>query len=207
MKKHNIDQNSLEWDELRKGRITTSKFDVLYMKESTKGYKEYAQKIAYERMTNESFPGGFSGNSFTEEGHEREQTARELYEQMTFQKVHPGGFFELDKWVGSSPDGLIETDGLLEIKNIISGKVFMNLVNNSFKPTREQLNQCYGQMYVTERKHVDLMHIHIMQSGKSVVNIQRIERDEEIMKDLSGRIKTFKESVKEEMEVLKPYIK
>jgi len=203
---HNITQNSEEWFALRLGRITSSKFDVINMKPSTKGFQNYIRKIAYERLTGESFPEKWKGDEYTEAGHEKEQTGIEAYEEATFQKVHPGGFFELDEWIGGSPDGIVGEDGLVEIKNIITGPQFMELVHRDFKPSREHLYQCHGQMYVTGRKWVDLVHIHIMQSGRKVVNIQRINRDEDVMKEIEENLNALKKVIETEMQNLKPYL-
>ncbi|MBS3776886.1 MAG: YqaJ viral recombinase family protein [Bacteroidales bacterium] len=203
---HDIEQNSDQWFSLRLGRITSSKFDVMNMKPSTKGYQNYIRKIAYERLTGESFPEKFNGNEFTEAGHEREQVGKDTYEQRTFQKVHPGGFFEVDDWVGGSPDSLVSNDGLLEVKNVITGNQLMELVNYNFKPSREQSYQCYGQMYVSGRQWVDLMHIHIMESGRQIVNVQRIHRDEEIMSEIEENLEVLKKAIKEEMRKLEAYL-
>lgn len=199
MKHHKIEQNTPEWDKLRTGRITSSKFDVLYMDPKTKGYKEYAYKIAYERLTGEQMPQKWSGDASTEAGHEREQSVINDYENATFRKVHPGGFFELDEWVGGSPDGLVEPDGLAEVKNLIMGIPFKTLLD--YGVPRKFVNQCNGQLYVSGREWVDL----IIQppSRKFKQKIYTYTLTDEKRQEIDGKIEEFKEAVKSEMERLK----
>jgi hypothetical protein len=203
MVRHNIEQNTELWDELRQGRITASQAHTLFMKPTTEGYKDYVFKIAYEKLFGEPAPEKFNGNFETEEGHRKELLAKERYEELTFSKVHPGGFWELDEWVGCSPDGVVGEDGLVEIKSTITAKSYRKLVEGNFKAKTEHYEQCMFQMYVTGRKWVDL--IYFPPTDKARIIINKIERDEGQMEKLHEAIESFKQAVEAQMETLKVY--
>ncbi len=153
---HDVKQNSEEWDVLRRGKFTASSFSDLFMAKSTAGYKKAIRKVVYERLTGES-PESFKSD-YMERGHEVESLAREQYEINSFNTVTDGGFFELDEWVGCSPDGLISDDGLLEIKSP-AYNTFIDYLLSGKVPT-EYTYQLQGQLYVTGRKWVDFVAYH-----------------------------------------------
>lgn len=153
---HDIKQNSEEWEALRRGKFTASSFSDLFMIKSTAGYKKAIRKVVYERLTGES-PESFKSD-YMERGHEIESLAREQYEINSFNTVTDGGFFELTEWVGCSPDGLIDDDGLLEIKSP-AYNTFIDYLLSGQVPS-EYTYQLQGQLYVTGRKWVDFVAYH-----------------------------------------------
>jgi hypothetical protein len=121
MKWHDVEQNSPEWDALRLGKATASgygKFMANYGKAFGDPAFRYALQVALERVT-----GNKAGHSFRsddmERGHEQEPIARMLYEETQFADVTNGGFFDWGDW-GDSPDGLVDSGGVLEIKCVIA---------------------------------------------------------------------------------------
>ena len=154
---HNIEQNTPEWDALRRGKFTASSFADLFMKESTKGYQDAIYKVVYERITNDT-PESYT-NEWMQRGHELETEARAVYELETFNKVHNGGFFELSEWIGASPDGLIGKDGLAEIKCLKYNTMIGYLLDHE-APIKQYQYQLQGQLYVTNRKWVDFVAYH-----------------------------------------------
>jgi putative phage-type endonuclease len=153
---HDVKQNSEEWDVLRRGKFTASSFSDLFMAKSTAGYKKTIRKVVYERLTGES-PESFKSN-YMERGHEVEPMAREQYEINSFNTATDGGFFELDEWVGCSPDGLINDNGLLEIKSPAYNTFIDYLLSG--KVPSEYTYQIQGQLYVTGREWVDFVAYH-----------------------------------------------
>lgn len=115
-------QGSDRWNRNRWGRITASNMGAVMATLSRKEGEAakratYRRKLIYERCS------GLLANNYVtramEEGSEREDEARSLYEQATRNMVLPVGFVlhpEHD-FTGASPDGLINSDGLLEIKS------------------------------------------------------------------------------------------
>lgn len=139
------------------------------MAENTKGFQETIYKVAYERITNET-PETFT-NDWMQRGHDLEAEARHVYELETFNKVHNGGFFELNEWVGASPDGLIGNDGLVEIKCPKYSTMIEYLLNNKLPKIYEW--QVHGQLWVTNRNWCDFVAYH----PKLKPLIIRVERD------------------------------
>lgn len=183
---NDVDQNSPEWLELRKGKFTASTFKDLFMKETTQGYQDAIYKVAFERLTNES-PENFS-NEWMQRGHELESEARRWYELETFNKVHNGGFFEYNSWIGASPDGLIGDDGLIEIKCPKYSTMMDYLIKKELP--KAYYYQVHGQLLVTDRQWCDFVAYH----PSLPKLILRIERDKEVDKEIFEKLfKAIKE--------------
>jgi len=185
MKHYKVDQNTDEWMQLRQGKFTASTFKDLFAKSTTKAYQNAIYRVVFERMTGEQ-PESFS-NEYMQRGHELEPLARERYEQETFNQVDDAGFFCTD-WVGASPDGLIGSDGLLEIKC----PAYSTMIDYMIRQTLPSIYkwQVHGQMYCTGRKWCDFMSYH----PKLKPVIIRIERDDAIQSELHSKLT---ESMKE----------
>lgn len=157
MKWYDIDQNQDAWLEIRAGKVTGSRFN-LFMANAEKDCfgdpaKRYAVCVALERITGLRNGIGFS-NEHTERGHEQEPVARQLYEQRYFIDVTNGGFFDHDSW-GVSPDGLLGSDGVLEIKSVIAPVHYANLKRASYDPTYKW--QIAGHIEASGRDYCDFV--------------------------------------------------
>ena len=177
---HLIEQNTDEWMELRRGKFTASSFSDLFLKPTTAGYRNAIFKVVYERLTGEQ-PESFT-NDWMQRGHELEPFAVQQYELETFNTVLPGGFFELNDYVGASPDGLIGEDGLLEIKCPAYSTMIQYLMDQKL-PTQYKW-QVQGQLYVTGRKWTDFFAYH----PKLKPIIIRIDRDEVMISELEQKL-------------------
>lgn len=177
---HKIDQNTDEWLKLRSGKFTASAFKDLFSKSNTIAYEKAIYKPVFERLTGES-PESFS-NEWMERGHELEDEARQAYELETFNKVSDGGFCELNEWVGASPDGFVDEDGLIEIK-CPAYNTHMNYLLKQKLPSQYKW-QVQGQMWVTGRKWCDFVSYH----PNLPILILRIERDEKMIKELEENL-------------------
>lgn len=115
---YDVEQNTDEWYELRKGHATGSSAAKI-MAHYPKGFgdpaRKYAQKKALEIVTCKLDQTDSFKNDWMDRGHELEPVARELYEIETFSEVKNGGFFSAGR-VGDSPDGVVGSDGRVEIK-------------------------------------------------------------------------------------------
>lgn len=180
MKFYNIEQNSDEWMDLRRGKFTASSFRDLFMKTTTSTYEKAIYKVVFERLTGES-PESFT-SEYMERGHDLEPLAVEQYEMIKFNDTYPGGFFELNKWIGASPDRLIGDDGILEIKCPAYNTMLSYLLKKTLPAT--YYYQVHGQLYVTGRKYCDFMAYH--PSLKSL--IIRINSDDEINKLIESKL-------------------
>jgi putative phage-type endonuclease len=188
---HNVEQNSLEWLELRKGKFTASTFKDLFMKETTQGYQDAIYKVAFERLTGES-PESFT-NDWMQRGSELESEAREWYELETYNKVHNGGFFELSEYIGASPDGLIGIDGLIEIKCPKFSTQIDYLLKKEIP--KNYYYQIHGQLLVTDRKWCDFVAYH-PKFKNLIIRIERDKKvDEQILFQLQKAIKEVEQII------------
>jgi len=153
---HDIDQNSDEWFAMRGGRLTSSKLGVImanYGKAFGEPAKKYAQQIAVEQLTGKPIASKYK-NDAMERGHEQEPIARRLYESETFSQVSNGGFFCSDK-IGCSPDGLVNDDGVVEIKSAEASMHYARTKRDAIDPQYKW--QCYGNLLFTGRKWLDFI--------------------------------------------------
>ena len=193
---HNVVQNSDEWLQLRKGKFTASSFNNLFASKTTATYKNTIYKAVFERLTGES-PESFK-SAYMERGHELEPHARIAYGEETLNKVKNGGFFTLDDWTGASPDGLIEEDGLLEIKSPAYNTMIEYLLDG--KLPRIYKWQVHGQLLVANKQWCDFMayHPHLEHV------IVRVKRDEEIEQELKTKLQEAVNKATNIMERLRP---
>ena len=185
---HKVEQNTDEWQALRCGKFTASSFKDLFMAKSTKGYQSAIHKVVFERLTGEQ-PENFQ-NDYMKRGHELEPLAIEEYEKQAFNEVLDPGFFELNEWIGASPDGLIGTDGILEIKSPAYNTMINYLLSSKLPSIYKW--QVHGQLYVTGRKWCEFMSFH----PKLKPLIIRIERDEAMINELETKLNESIEEVK-----------
>jgi len=151
-----VEQNTDEWFALRGGKLTSSKMGCV-MANLGKAFgepaKKYAVNIAIEQITGNPIASTFS-NEHMERGHEQEPIARMLYEQQKFCKVTNGGFFESD-FIGCSPDGLVNDDGVIEIKSVIAPVHFASIKRDTVNPAYKW--QCIANLYFTGREWIDFV--------------------------------------------------
>lgn len=153
---HDVEQNTDEWQSLRLGKATASKFGC-FMANDGKAFgdpaKQYALQIALERLTGTKSEFSFK-NDHMDRGHEQEPIARMLYEDERFVDVLGGGFFDCGEY-GDSPDGLVGTDGVVEIKSVIATTHYATLRRKSFDPSYRW--QLIGHLDCTGRDWVDFI--------------------------------------------------
>lgn len=147
-------QRSEEWIKARLGCVTASRISAVFAKGSAR--QNYMAQLISERLT------GIPSESYTSapmrRGIEKEAEAREVYILHKFDVVvvecgsipHPtiANF-------SASPDGLVNDDGLLEIKcpNTWTHLQFIK----TLRPAREYILQMQAQMTCTGRKWCDFV--------------------------------------------------
>lgn len=177
MKYWDIHQNSEEWLNIRAGKVTGSKFGT-FMANDPGGFgdtaKKYAVQKAIERITGRRIIEGFS-NEHTDRGHDQEPIAKKLYEDRYFVDVLPGGFFDCGDYA-TSPDGLVNNDGLIEIKSVIASVHYATLKRGSFDPAYTW--QIAGHLDCSNREYCDFVsYCSEFPEGKDLF-VYRIYRDE-----------------------------
>lgn len=190
MKIIDCQQGTPEWFEARLGIPTASNFDKLITTKgaASKQAEKYLYKLAGERVSGiieETYQ-----NGAMERGRELEDEARKLYEFHTDKEVEQVGFC-LGNGFGCSPDGLVGTDGGLEIK-CPSMAVHVEYLLGGTIPTK-YTQQVQGCMYVTGRQWWDFM------SYSPCVKplIVRVERDEAFIKSLKDALDEFCKKLKD----------
>jgi len=185
---HNVEQNSLEWFQVRAGIPTASMFSSLVTSkgEPSKSLAGYALTLAGEKYAGKPLD-SFQGNFHTERGTLLEPDARSTYEFTQGVEVEQIGFITDDDLThGASPDGLIGSDGMSEIKCIKAEnhiKAILYYKKNGRCPT-DYVQQTQGQMMIAEREWCDLVFYH----PELPMLVIRQERDEEFIKKLQAQI-------------------
>lgn len=107
------EQRSPEWYAARCGVLTASACEDIM---TPARRKSFVSKMIAEIVTGK--PDSFPMNEYMEWGVKYEDEAREAYEKHTDTEVKQTGFvyYNEDKLVGCSPDGLVGKAGLIEIK-------------------------------------------------------------------------------------------
>ncbi len=156
LKFHDVEQNTDEWFEMRVGKIGGSSIGKImanYGKAFGNPAKDLASKLALEQLTGISQSENYS-NAHMQRGHEQEPLARALYEFETFNPVSNGGFYE-NGIVGVSPDGLVDEDGLIEIKSVISTVHYSTVARGGYDPSYKW--QLYFNLKTSERDWIDFV--------------------------------------------------
>lgn len=180
---HNIDQNSAEWFEARRGMPTASSFDSLITptgKAST-AITTYAASLAAKALNVHSI---FDGNDHTERGHELEPMAADYYEFVTGRPVEVIGFItDDDETYGCSPDRLVD-DGMVEIKCLSAEHHIMAIAALNDGKSIKYMPQVQGEMLIAEKEWNDLVFFHPDLPSK----IHRVYADKEYQKLLLDQI-------------------
>jgi len=99
------------------------------------------------------------------------------------------GYVELEKGIGCIPDGIIDPDGLLEIK-CPQWKSHVDYVING--PDKKYLLQMQFQMMVTGAEWCDFMTYHPDMPDHLKAKVYRIYRDKDTIDEILERIQDFK---------------
>ena len=156
LKYHDIEQNSDEWFNMRAARLTSSKLGTVmanFGKAFGEPAKKYATEIALERITGVPCSSNYQNEAMAR-GHEEEPLARQLYEQETFCDVANGGFF-CNEVIGCSPDGLVDENGVIEIKSAVPSMHFSRIKKQSYDSAYKW--QLIGNVKYTGREWIDFV--------------------------------------------------
>lgn len=187
-----IIQGSDEWKALRLGKVTASRVADVVAKTKS-GYSasraNYMAQLITERLT------GTVAEAYTNaamiHGTECEPEARsafEFYQGVTVEEVafvpHP----KIDQ-AGSSPDGLIGNDGLLEIKCPQSATHLETLLGQAVPAKYE--TQMQFQMACTGRQWCDFVSYDPRMPENMRLFIKRLPRDDKRIAELETEIASF----------------
>ena len=199
-----INQKEQEWHGKRLGRLTSSKFDVMMKTGRSKGDRFSATCMAYiyEKIAEISIQAPHHVSSQAMEwGLDNEPEAIREYERASSQKVEScvHRFFEYGEWAGGTPDGLVGTDGIIEVKCPFNPANHIETLLSEQIPSKYYA-QVQGNMMVTNRKWCDFISYDPRQANGMNLVILRIYRDEEFIEMLKERIDEVRIKMQELME-------
>jgi|TARA_R110000824_G_scaffold89941_1_gene220056 hypothetical protein len=194
-----MEQGSDEWLAARLGRPSASMFSKLI---TTKGKPStqaggYINKLAGERLSGESE--AFYTNEHMVRGTELEPEAREAYEFISGNDVLEVGFVVDPSFeYGCSPDGLIGTDGGIEIK-CPAATTMMKYYQDSEELVKAYYQQIQGCMWVTKRDWWDAFAYH----PKMKHVLVRVSRDDAFIAKLAVEVEAAVIEIKNQVEQYK----
>jgi putative phage-type endonuclease len=197
-------QRTEDWYAARLGKATASRFkDAIAALKSgapAQARRDYLTELVVERLTQQPIQ-RFQNAAMTW-GTEQEPAARAAYERITGRIVEETGFVCHDTLMaGCSPDGLVDWDGLIEIKCPYSSANHIETLLNGMPA--EHIPQVQGQMWITGREWCDFVSYDPRMPEALQLHVQRIQRDEAFIADLERRVTSFLAEVGTQVEALR----
>ena len=199
------EQRSEEWRLARLGHATGSMIRCVLAK--GRGSAEPATRANYraqliaERLTGESCEDRFE-NAAMRRGTEMEPEARARYEAHADTLVEQVGFVPHPsiEWAGCSPDGLVGSEGLVQIK-CPSPKVHIETVMAQEIPC-EYVPQMQFEMACTGRAWNDFVSFDDRMPDDIQIFVKRLQRDDAAIARIEGEVRRFIAEVDEYVEKL-----
>lgn len=199
-----IEQGSEEWLKIRLGKVTASGVADVLAKTKTgvsASRGNYLIKLAIQRVT------GVIEESYTNDamqwGKDNEGQARVAYEVASGNFVDQIAFVDHPtiKWFGASPDGLVNQDGLVEIKCPNSATHWSYIKDDG--PPNKYYIQMQAQMACTGRKWCDFVSFDPRMPERSRLFIKRVMREDDYIAEMEAEIKKFLSEVETEVNLMK----
>jgi putative phage-type endonuclease len=187
-----MEQRSDEWFAARLGKVTASRVADIVAKTKS-GYStsraNYMAELVAERLTGKK--GDSYSNAAMQWGTEQEPNARAAYESakgVLVQEVgfvpHPHIFF-----CGASPDGLVSTDGCVEIKCPFTA-THIDFLMDDVVPEKYNI-QMQWQMACTGRVWCDYVSYDPRLPERMQMKVKRIMRDNAVISHLEDEVVKF----------------
>ena len=185
-----VEQNTPEWFACRAGYVTASGISHVMAKGEGKTRRKYMLKLIAERKFGALPQMDSYTNAAIEHGKETEKFARAAFTAATGIWVDDGGWWTHDglATLGASPDGLIDNDGLLEIK-CPNTETHLEYMLAKKVPT-EYVKQIQCQLWVTNRKWCEFVSYDPRLGTKNLFHIH-VDRDEELIAQMYDAVKEF----------------
>lgn len=184
-------QRSNEWFKMRLGRFTASE---IYKLLGVKGLGLTGESYAFEKAV-ESVYGLDEEDTFVsfdmQRGIDLEPLAFNKFKELKsldFIDVQECYFFPYGEHAGSSPDGLVGNDAILEIKCPKRNKFFKLVANGESEIDKNYIYQMQHQILCTNSKRAHFFN-YLIEDGKEYWHEIIIERDESIIDLIKERIK------------------
>lgn len=197
-------QGSDEWLRLRAGKVTASRLaDVLARTKTgpAASRDNYKAELVIEILTGQ--PADRFTNAAMQHGTETEPFAREAYASRSFDEVTEIGFVQHPtiERAGASPDGLVSSDGLIEIKCPNSHTHMQTLLSE--KVPEKYIPQMQWQMACTGRLWCDFVSFDNRVPEAMQMFVQRVDRDDVYIATAEEAVRRFLVEVEQTVKQLK----
>jgi putative phage-type endonuclease len=199
----NIQQGTPEWHDLRRGKATASRIpDIIAKTKSgpSTSRANYEAELIAERLT------GVTAESYVNGpmrwGIDTEPQAREAYVIETLQMIEEVAFVPHPTIAmsGCSPDGLVGTDGMIEIKCPLTSTHIETLLTKNI--ASKYIVQMQFQMACTGRAWCDFVSFDPRMPSRLQLFVKRIDRDQAMIDDLEHEVRTFLAEVEHKVAAL-----
>lgn len=187
-----IEQGSEAWLRMRLGKATASRFkDVLAKIKSGESAtrRNYKTELVVQRLT-QQIPESYT-NTAMQWGTDHEEEARLAYEEFSGNLVEEISFINHPELMaGCSPDGLIDLNGGVEIKNPYQTAIHIETLRDGLPSGH--IAQIQGCMWITGRKWWDFVSYDCrLKDVGLALYVQRVDRDEKYIKILEQEVCDF----------------
>ncbi|MEL4307409.1 lambda exonuclease family protein [Joostella sp. CR20] len=203
-----VDEDS--WEVKRLGMITGSNFGKLVVKSkdrksftlsTNKTAQTLIYKIAWERLLKSgNISNGLGRLNISsremEHGNDYEGKAIEKYIERTGNKVKSAQeFIRFDEFIGGTPDGFVNDDGLIEVKSPWNGgnHLYSLLENKIYN--EDHFYQIQGYLWITDREWCDYITFDPDLIDELQLNVIRVKRDENVINGISLVMEMVKEKI------------
>jgi len=199
-----MEQRTDEWLQARVGHITGSRMADVISKIKTGESQtriNYKTQLVTERLTNQPVQTYF--NNAMQQGIDREPDARMLYELENKIDVEEVGFIKHPNlaWSGVSVDGLVGTDGIIEIKSPLE-TTHTNTLLKKQAPKKYYPQMQWG-LCVTQRNFCDFVSYNPAFPDDLKLFVIRVERDDDYIKMLEEEVVKFNEEIEQLLNSIK----
>ena len=189
-------QRTPEWQSLRLGKVTASRVSDLMARTKTgwgASRANYSAELVVERLSGVPTPNFVSAPMAWGIAYEAEAAA--LYTERTGLLVEPVGFVDHPEIAmsGASPDGLVETQGLVEIKCPNSATHLATLLGGSIDGGH--ILQMQWQLSCTDRQWCDYVSYDPRLPPRMQLHIERVHRDLSRILELEFEVTTFLDEI------------
>ena len=207
-----VEQRSQEWFNLRKGKITSSEVHKIMGKSDL---SDTARTYLLERVA-ELF-GATSvtaGNAATDWGTKWEPTAVAYYSELKNTPVETASFIEAGDYYGGSPDGLVQPNGIIEVKcphnSVNHFKHGLIKSDEDFKKKKpDYYYQCISNMICANAEWCDFISFDPRVDSEYTMFIYRLHRNEDEVKNVLDRLKAavdYMKTLQEDVKNSKPLL-
>ncbi len=181
---------SPEWALARCGNACVSEFGSILAKgKEGRMRRAYLRRVLGERLTGK--PAETYSGKHTERGLEQEPLARDAYEAATGELLDVGPFLRHPTIAAvGTPDGLISSDGGVEIKSVIPTVQIDTLLRGDIPP--EHRPQVQGYLWLSGRRWWDFCSFCAdMREDRHRLCVYRVLPDEKYMETLQAEVCNF----------------